>query len=68
MIGTVTATYGEVDRSSDPDGAVSRQERVDAWPAIPASKRHAFEQLLDIGCGRGAGAVSFGAAVAGPTS
>jgi SAM-dependent methyltransferase len=55
----VTATYGDVDRSHDPTNAVDWQERIDAWPAIAAYKRHSIEQLrggtnvLDIGCGPG---------------
>jgi hypothetical protein len=53
----VTATYGDVDRSNDPERAVDWQERIDAWPAIQAYKRHSIEQLrgqtsvLDVGCG-----------------
>ena len=34
----VTATYDNVDRSDDPQGAVDWQERVDSWPAIQAYK------------------------------
>jgi hypothetical protein len=53
----VTSTYGEVDRSRDPERAADWQERIDAWPAIQAYKRYTFELLrgqssvLDIGCG-----------------
>lgn len=45
MINAVTSTYGEVDRSEDPERAADWQERVDAWPAIQAYKRHTFELL-----------------------
>jgi len=41
----VTATYDDVDRSDDPQLAVDWQERVDAWPAIQAYKRHCVERL-----------------------
>jgi SAM-dependent methyltransferase len=63
----VTSTYGEVDRSEDPEHAADWQERVDAWPAIQAYKRHTFELLrgqssvLEIGCGPGGDAATIGA-------
>ena len=63
----MTATYDDVDRSDDPDGAVAWQERVDAWPAIQAYKRQSFDQLrgltnvLDIGCGPGQDAAAISA-------
>jgi SAM-dependent methyltransferase len=63
----VTATYDDVDRSDDPQGAVDWQERVDSWPAIQAYKRHSFEQLrgetqiLDLGCGPGEDAAAVSA-------
>ena len=66
----MTATYGDVDRSNDPDGAVASQEAIDAWPAIRAYKRHSIEALrgvthvLDVGCGPGQDAVAVSAEAA----
>jgi SAM-dependent methyltransferase len=67
----MTVTYANVDGSSDPARALEWQERIDAWPAMQAYKRIAFERLegarvvLDVGCGPGedAAAIAPGAAV-----
>jgi SAM-dependent methyltransferase len=62
----VSFTYRTVDRSDDPEGAADWQERIDAWPAIDAYKRHMESMLpldglvLDVGSGPGGDLVSLG--------
>ena len=55
----VSATYGDVDRSSDPADAAAWMDRVATYPAIAATKERTLELLagrarvLDVGCGLG---------------
>jgi len=59
-------TYGDVDQSPDPEGAMAWQERIDGWPAIKAYKKASFDLLppygtiLDVGCGTGIDALEMG--------
>ena len=62
----MSETYGDVDSSSDPAGAVAWQERMARWPAIAAYKRRSCELLgnaapvIDVGCGPGDDVVALG--------
>ena len=55
----MSATYSDVDGSSNPEEAVRWQERVDRWAQVQAYKRRVLELLreadsvLDVGCGPG---------------
>jgi SAM-dependent methyltransferase len=63
----VTNTYGDVDRSADPEKAVEWQDRVDSWPQIQAYKRRIGDlfsdddTIADIGCGPGGSVLAIGA-------
>ena len=54
-------TYGDVDRSADPLGAVRWTDMMASWPFVQAYKRRTREllaaghagRLLDVGCGTG---------------
>ena len=53
----MSQTYGDVDRSADPAGAVAWQARMGTWPGVVAYKRRTYDLLagvgavLDVGCG-----------------
>lgn len=55
----MSATFGDVDSSGDPDGAADCQDQVDAWPSVVAYKNKTYEVLgearrvLDVGSGPG---------------
>jgi SAM-dependent methyltransferase len=57
----VSWTYGDVDRSADPIGAVRWTDTMASWPFVQAYKRRTREllaaacagRLLDVGCGTG---------------
>ncbi len=55
----MSATYSDVDGSSDPADAVRWQDHVDRWPQVQAYKRRvtalldAADPVLDVGCGPG---------------
>jgi len=55
----VSNTYGDVDRSADPDEAAAWMDRVATYPGIAESKARALallaacERVLDLGCGLG---------------
>jgi SAM-dependent methyltransferase len=62
----VSQTYGDVDASSNPAGAVEWQRRMTDWPAIRAYKQRTYELVadanlvLDVGCGPGVDVAAIG--------
>ena len=53
----MSQTYGNVDGSADPAGAVAWQAGMATWPGVIAYKRRTYdllagaEPVLDVGCG-----------------